>query len=209
MPCQMNSQKGKRKRQSGMHRANRCYKQLPVPCLSATSESPPVWWAGRYDGPGGRRASPTRQGLSSLSSPTRICWQFFRKTLFWSEKRGLIHHQFKALVQVHTLTILPNRHFSSVYCFPLIFSLPSFLQNGTLQLPKTGLLPVPWLPPFPPSADHTGSKCPGEASLTYGRVSFQLLWKNERTQFIRVPACRENKFRPCQKDPVPRPVVFY
>lgn len=101
MPCQMNSQKRKRKRERGMHRANRCYKQLPVPCLSATSESPPVWWAGRYDGPGGWRASPARQGLSSLSSPTRICWQFFQKTLFWREKRGLIHHQFKAPKYIH------------------------------------------------------------------------------------------------------------
>lgn len=192
-----------------MHRANRCYKQLPVPRLSATSESPPVWWAGRYDGPGGWRASPALQGLSSLSSPTRICWQFFQKTLFWREKRGLIHHQFKAPVKVHTLTILPNRHLSFVYCFPLYFHCYLFSKMAHLSSLKLDCCQLPGYHPFPPSADHTGSKCPDEASLTQGRVSFQLLWKNKRTQFIRVPACRENKFRPCQKDPVPRPVVFY
>lgn len=191
-----------------MHRANRCYKQPPVPPLSATSESPPVWWAGRYDGPGGWRASPALQGLSSLSSPTRICWQFFQKTLLKREK-GLNTSSVQSSSQ-STYTDNSSKP-SLVLCLLLstVFSLLSFLQNGTPQLPKTGLLPAPWLPPFPPSADHTGSKCPDEASLTQGRVSFQLLWKNKRTQFIRVPACRENKFRPCQKDPVPRPVVFY
>lgn len=132
-----------------MHRANRCYKQPPVPRLSATSESPPVWWAGRYDGPGGWRASPALQGLSSLSSPTRICWQFFQKTLFWREKRGLIHHQFKAPVKVHTLTILPNRHLSFVYCFPLYFHCYLFSKMAHLSSLKLDCCQLPGYHPFP------------------------------------------------------------
>ena len=148
------------------------------------------------------------QGAGGLHLLARVCLHCplllgsvdssSKKHFFEKREKGLnTSPEFKAPVKVHTLTILPNHHFF-VYCFPLIFSLLSFPQNGTLQFPQTGLLPAPWLPPFPPSADHTGSKCPGEASLTHDRVSFQLLWKNERTQFIRVPACRENKFRKSQ-----------
>lgn len=198
MPCQMNSQKRKRERARGRHGANRCYWPLPVPvCRQHQNLLQCDGLAGTMD-----------QGAGGLHLLARVCLHCplllgsvdssSEKHFFEKREKGLnTSPEFKAPVKVHTLTILPNHHFF-VYCFPLIFSLLSFLQNGTLQFPKTELLPAPWLPPFPPSADHTGSECPGEASLTRGRVSFQLLWKNERTQFIRVPACRENKFRKSQ-----------
>lgn len=166
-----------------MHRANRCYKQLPAS---------PVCQQHQYllhcDGLSGTKDQGA-QKLHLLARVGLLCplllWSFdssSRKHFFEKRDKGTnAPSEFKASVKVHTLTVLPNHHFSFVDCFPLVFLLQSFPPNGS-SAPRNRIAASSLVASLPPWADRTGSKCPGEASLTHGRVSLQLLWKNERTQ---------------------------
>ena len=130
-------------------------------------------------------------------------------TFLKRESRDLMHHLSSKLQSKYI-----HWQFFQTITFPLLIAFHWYFYSSlspqmAAQLSETVLLPALWLPPFPPglTAQEVSALVRHHSPMAESVSSCS--GKMKELRFITAPACREESFRPCQKYPVPRRVVFY